>query len=157
MMTEMEIRSKLDEVYAQTLDEVSHITKSNEEAKLVMEKLAELARQRTTMARIDLDVQARNEEKLAEQARQRIETARIELDTKTRDEELQLKKDQAKSEKHGQVVSAILGLGGLATSVASLILTHTWMKRGMKFEETGTYTTKTGGWISTHLRLFKQK
>ena len=61
-----------------------------------------------------------------------------ELDKQTREE--QFKKDQLAE----QIKDRYFKLGiGVAEIVLPLIFYATWMKRGFKFEETGTYTSTT--------------
>lgn len=69
-------------------------------------------------------------------------------------EEQQLKITQNQDGKTDRIISYVLtGAGIIVPVVASWI----WMSRGLQFEETGSFTSRTGNWISNHMRLFKGK
>jgi hypothetical protein len=83
-------------------------------------------------------------EDLAKLYRLRIEETRNEWDFnekyESRDSDIQFKKDQLKE----QVKDRYFRLGVEAASIIlPLIFYAAWMKRGFRFEETGTYTSTT--------------
>lgn len=74
-----------------------------------------------------------------------------ELDRQAREE--QFKKDQLAE----QIKDRYFKLGiGVAEIVLPLIFYATWMKRGFKFEETGTYTSTTFRGLFNRFRLTKK-
>ena len=59
-------------------------------------------------------------------------------------------------EKRDKVLSIIkIAVDGVGI-VLPIWASWTWMARGLQFEKTGTFTSRTGSWMSNHLRLFKK-
>lgn len=48
----------------------------------------------------------------------------------------------------------IVGIAGIVVPVSASCV---WMSRGLKFETTGSYSSRTKGWIRDHFSLFKHK
>ena len=76
------------------------------------------------------------------------------------DEELKLKKreasmkeEQMKESKKDRIIKIVLD--GAAILVPVTVSSY-WMAKGLKFEQNGTFTSRTGQWLSSHLRLFKK-
>lgn len=69
-----------------------------------------------------------------------LKKMQMELDEKYRNEELELKKSQLEEQKKDLKLRAILELLGLGLP---LMFYGIWMKKGFKFEETGTFTSTT--------------
>ena len=118
----------LDREYESTLQAVSQETTGSEEAKWQLQKLSELYKQRLG-----------------------AEQAGTELDLRT--QELELKQTQIEEGKKDRIVKIVLE--GIAVLIPAGISCF-WMSKGLKFEETGTYTSRTGQWLGNHLRLFKK-
>ena len=71
-----------------------------------------------------------------------------------READQELKNLQNQDSKTDRMIGHVLtGAGILIPFVGSWI----WMGRSMKFEETGSFTSRAGQWISNHMRLFKGK
>lgn len=129
------IAMMLDEEYEKTLEAVSQAQTGSEEAKWQLQKLGELHKQRM------------NETKLLD-------------DGILQDEELKLKKrealmkeEQMKESKKDRIIKIVLD--GAAILVPVTVSSY-WMAKGLKFEQNGTFTSRTGQWLSSHLRLFKK-
>ena len=118
----------LDREYESTLQAVSQETTGSEEAKWQLQKLSELYKQRfgAKEARTELGLRAM---------------------------ELELKQTQIEEGKKDRIVKIVLE--GIAVLIPAGISCF-WMSKGLKFEETGTYTSRTGQWLGNHLRLFKK-
>ena len=129
------IVSMLDEEYERTLEAVSRAQTGDEEAKWQLQKLSELHKQRM------------NEQKAADDAYQQME----ELSVKKA--ELQLKEEQAKEGKKDRIIRIVMDGAAILIPVS---VSSYWMAKGLKFESTGTFTSRTGQWLSNHLRLFKK-
>lgn len=127
-MLDATIRKMLDDEYTETLQAISEARTGSEEAKWELQKLTELHKQRM------------NEEQ-------------TERDSYVQFEELELKKKQAKDGKFDRV--AKIALDGAAIVVPCVVSSY-WMGKGLKFEETGSFTSRVGNWVSGHLRLFKK-
>lgn len=118
----------LDREYESTLQAVSLATTGSEEAKWQLQKLSELYKQRLG-----------------------AEQAGTELDLRI--QELELKRTQVEEGKKDRIVKIVLeGITVLIPAGVSCF----WMAKGLKFEETGAFTSRTCQWIGNHLRLFKK-
>lgn len=122
------IEEMLEREYETTLQAVSDATIGSKEAEWQLQKLSELYRQRLGV------VQANN-------------------DLTLRMEELNLKHAQVEENKKDRIVKIVLE--GAAVLVPTCVSCF-WMAKGLKFEETGTFTSRTGQWLSSHLRLFRK-
>ena len=118
----------LDREYETTLQAVSDATSGSEEARWQLQKLSELYKQRLGAMQ-----------------------AKSELDLRT--EELNVKRAQVEESKKDRIVKIVLE--GAAVLVPTCVSCF-WMAKGLKFEETGTFTSRTGQWLSSHLRLFRK-
>lgn len=127
-MLDMDIRQMLDKEYKITLKAVSEAKAGTDEAKWQMQKLIELHKQRM------------NEEQ-------------TDRDTSIRSEELELKREQIKESKADRIVRLIAD--GAAIVVPCVVSSY-WMGKGLKFEETGSFTSRVGNWVSGHFRLFRK-
>ena len=122
-----DIQAMLDEEYERTLEAVSNSTAGSEEAKWGLQKLAELHRQRIA------------ERKASDESFLQVE----ELQLKKAD--VSLKKEQLKEGRKDRWIRIVLdGAAILIPTAASCY----WMSKGLKFEETGSFTSKTGQWLS---------
>lgn len=129
------ITKMLDEEYRKTLEEVSKAKTGSDEAKWALQKLTELHKQ--------IAEDGMNDNKC------RIEMQKLELDER----ETALKEQQAKEGKLWTVIKIVIdGVAIVLPVWASWI----WMSRGLQFEKTGTFTSRTGNWMSNHFRLFKK-
>lgn len=127
-MLDANIRQMLDEEYRNTLRAVSEAQTGSEEAKWQMQKLTELHKQR-------------------------IDEEQTDRDTSFRYEELELKKKQIEEGKFDRVVRLVVD--GAAIIVPCVVSSY-WMGKGLKFEETGSFTSRVGNWVSGHFRIFRK-
>lgn len=125
----MEDLSKmLDQEYEETLRAINLAQAGSEEAKWQLQKLSELHKQRM------------NE----------IQTA---SDYLVRTEELRMKEEQLKDGKKDRIVRYVIDGAAILVPVT---VSSFWMAKGLKFETTGSFTSRTGQWLSNHMRLFKR-
>lgn len=128
-----QIRQALaDEILSQ-LNNLSTLDPGSKEQQTAVENVTKLYRLGLEDAKTDTDYDEKvHRREMDEQHEQN------ELDKQTREE--QFKKDQLAE----QIKDRYFKLGiGVAEIVLPLIFYATWMKRGFKFEETGTYTSTT--------------
>lgn len=130
-----DIATMLDREYEETLKAVSIARTGSEEAKWQLQKLNDLHKQRM------------NEIETIQKA------CRHSDDLYCKEKELQLKEAQMKDSKKDRIIKIVLD--GLAILVPVTVSSY-WMAKGLKFEENGTFTSRTGQWLSNHLRLFKK-
>lgn len=129
------MKRMLEEEYRKTLEEVSQATAGSDEAKWRLQKLTELHKQ--MMEEIQIENKCY------------VETQKLSLDT----QEAAMKEEQAKENRIFTIVKVVID--GIAI-VLPIWASWTWMARGLQFEKTGTFTSRTGNWMSNHLRLFKK-
>ncbi len=129
------MKRMLEEEYERTLAEVSQAKTGSDEAKWALQKLAEFHKQ---MAEDRM-----NDNKCC------VETQKVALEER----ETLFKEQQAKEGKLLNVVKIVID--GVAI-VLPIWASWIWMSRGLQFEKTGTFTSRTGNWMSNHLRLFKK-
>lgn len=138
-MLDNDIRTMLDNEYKETLTTVSRAQAGGEDAKWQLQKLTELHKQR-----------------MAEEQSEResyIQVRELDMKREQNEREIELKKEQLKEGKFDRVVKVVLD--GVAIVVPCAVSSY-WMGKGLKFEETGSFTSRVGNWISGHLRLFKK-
>lgn len=128
-MLDTEIRERLDREYMDTLKAIADVQAGTEEAKWQLQKLAELHKQRM------------NEE----------QTGR---ENYASYEEMELKREQLKDGKFDRIVKVVVD--GVAIVLPCVVSSY-WMGKGLKFEETGSFTSRVGNWVSGHWRLFNKK
>lgn len=129
------MKRMLEEEYERTLAEVSQAKTGSDEAKWALQKLAEFHKQ---MAEDRM-----NDNKCC------VEMQKVALEER----ETLFKEQQAKEGKLLNVVKIVID--GVAI-VLPIWASWIWMSRGLQFEKTGTFTSRTGNWMSNHLRLFKK-
>ncbi len=129
------MKRMLEEEYERTLTEVSQAKTGSDEAKWALQKLAEFHKQ---MAEDRM-----NDNKCC------VEMQKVALEER----ETLFKEQQAKEGKLLNVVKIVID--GVAI-VLPIWASWIWMSRGLQFEKTGTFTSRTGNWMSNHLRLFKK-
>lgn len=129
------MKRMLEEEYERTLAEVSKAKTGSDEAKWALQKLAEFHKQ---MAEDRM-----NDNKCC------VEMQKVALEER----ETLFKEQQAKEGKLLNVVKIVID--GVAI-VLPIWASWIWMSRGLQFEKTGTFTSRTGNWMSNHLRLFKK-
>lgn len=77
-----------------------------------------------------------------------------ERDLGIKESDQKLKERQTKEGKKDRIIGYVLTGAGILIPV---IASGYWMGRGLKFETTGTYTSRTMQWIGNHFKLFKGK
>lgn len=127
-MLDRNIREMLDNEYADTLKAMKDAQAGSEEAKWQLQKLTELHKQRM------------NEEQ-------------TDRDTVVKYDELTLKRTQISEGKKDRW--AKIALEGMIIFVPCVTSSY-WMGKGLKFEETGSFTSRVGNWVSGNMRLFKK-
>ena len=125
----------LDDEYKETLQELSKAKPGSDEAKWQLQKLSELHKQRMNEEKTFNDVYVQSNE--------------VSLKMKESEMKREQMEDGKKDRWHRNVLdwAAILVPAGCSCY---------WMAKGLKFEETGTFTSRVGQWLSNHLRLFKK-
>ena len=122
------IEELLKEQYRQTLVGLSETTFETDEAIWELKKLNELGKQYQLMTQTNSEAAAKKEENI-------------------------LKTKQAKEGRVERWVTIFIN--GAAVFLPILVSSH-WMSKGLRFEESGTFTSKTVNWIGGITRLFKK-
>lgn len=129
------ITQMLDEEYKATLEALSNAEAGSDEAKWQLQKLSELHKQRMNEEKAYNDSLTQTTELSLKQKEHTMKTEQIE----------EAKKDRFNN--NMLEWAAILVPAGCSCY---------WMAKGLKFEETGTFTSRVGQWLGNHLRLFKK-
>lgn len=156
------ISEMLEAEIQKTLKEVAEAETGSERAKQVMLKLDKLHAARIKELEACLKEQQRidagfykNEENQLHTAELEQRARQAEMDIEMKEKELEEKEAELQEAKRGRRWRTLLDLLGIGVPVAASAY---WMKRGLQFEEEGkVYTSRTGQWLSTHLRLFGKK
>lgn len=122
------IEELLKEQYRQTLEGLSETTFETDEAVWELRKLNELGKQYQLMIQTNSEAAEKKEENI-------------------------LKMKQAKEGRVERWVTIFIN--GAAVFLPILVSSH-WMSKGLRFEESGTFTSKTANWIGGISRLFKK-
>lgn len=123
-----ETMSMLDRAYMDTLQAVADAKIDSEEARWQIQKLNELLNQKTTMMQCETE----NTRAVAE---------------------LHMKEKQLKDDWKDRIIKSVIDGAGIILPIA---VSSYWMAKGLHFEEAGTFTSRTGQWVSQHLRLFRK-
>lgn len=138
-MLDADIRQMLDQEYSETLKAVALADSGSDQDKWRLQKLAELHKQRMNEEQADRE--------------RYIQSMELSVKQTQSAKELELKERQLKGDRFDRTAKVVLD--GAAIVVPCAISSY-WMGKGLKFEETGSFTSRVGNWVSSHLRLFKK-
>lgn len=152
----------LDAQIKETLDdlEIARFAR-DDSAKPILEKLKVLHTQQ-------LEIQKLEQQTAQKKQELELELQKFETETAIKIRELELKEKEAKSnqaneeqkleeQKKANVTNAVLGGVTAATGIASILATLHCFKKSMQFEETGSYTNKTGQAVGGLFNLFRRR
>lgn len=151
----------LEEQILGTLEDLEMAKFSSEEnVKPLLEKLKVLYAQKLELEKL------KNNEKAKERELD-LEQQKLETDTAIRIRELELKEESDKKnrdlerrrhheQKRSNTVTAIIGGVTALTGIGGLFATLHCFKKGMIFEQTGSYTSKTGNTVRNLFGLFRR-
>lgn len=156
------IAEMLENEIRKTLKEVSDAQTGSEQAKAALMKLEKLNTERMKELEQGLKDQQRidssylkSEENSIRKAELEQRVKQAEADLEMKQEELNQKQEELKEAKRSRRWRTVLDLCGIGLPIAASAY---WMKRGLQFEEEGkVYSSRTGQWLSQHLRLFGKK
>lgn len=155
-------KEMLDEQIKETLDDLEVARFSDENnVKPILEKLKVLHTQQ-------LEIQKLEQQAVAKRQELELELQKFENETAIKIRELELKEKEAKNnqaneeqklkeQKKSNVTNAVLGGVTAATGVAGILATLHCFKKSMIFEQTGSYTNKTGQAVGGLFNLFRRK
>lgn len=135
----------LEEQIRTTLDDLDLIRLGgdHEAQKALLERLKVLAEERLAIEKFETDTA--------------IKIRELESREKREKKEQELEAEKVKEQKKENVINAVLGSVTAATGLGSIWATLHCFKKGIKFEETGSYTTRTGQSVGSILGLFRRK
>lgn len=134
-MNEKNLRRMLEEECKLTLEDLSAAEAGSDEAETQIRRLKDLHNLYLNQCKMEND-EVRNLDELHLKA-----------------QELQIKEDETKADRKGRIVSYVLTAAGILVPV---IAGGYWMAKGLEFEQTGSYTSKSLRWVQDHLRIFKK-
>lgn len=138
----------LDDMIKTTLEDLDIAKFNNEEQKPLLEKLKTLCAQKK-----ELEDSARDCTKIENDTAIRIKELELKEENEKKTREIEEKK--VEEQKKSNTVNAIIAGVGALTGIASLVVTVFMFKKGLTFEETGSYTTKTIEKIGSLGRIVK--
>ena len=132
-----ELKELLGEVIKTEIGNLADIEPGSEEHSKAIESLTKLYRLKIEEEKNVMEIE---EQIYTREQNKQLEDERLKEQRIAREQEEQFKKDQLTEETKDRYFKygVELGLGAL-----TLLFYHGWMKRGFKFEETGTITSKT--------------
>lgn len=122
------IEKLLEQEYRRTLEGLVNATSETDTATWELKKLSELGKQYQLISQTNAEVASKKEETV-------------------------LKTKQAKESRFEKWATVIINS---AAVLVPAVLSSYWMGKGLHFEETGAFTSKTGNWISGITRLFRK-
>lgn len=127
---EENIKILLEEEIRAEISDLSNLESGSKEKTVAIEDLVKLYRLKIEETKNELDFDEKRERRIME----------TDIEIKNRERDEQLKKEQLAD----QVKERYFRIGiATAEIVLPLIFYASWMRRGFKFEETGTYTSTT--------------
>ena len=162
MDTEKTTGQLLEEQIKKTLSELDDMRVfTDESVKPVLDKLKTLHQQSLDLQKLENDISLRKRELELEMQKFETDTAlKIreaefkEADSKKNHE---LEEEKLKEQKKTNTTNAIIGGATAATGIAGIIATLHCFKKSMQFEETGSYTNKTGQHVGGLFNLFRRR
>lgn len=151
-----EIQKELEEQYLSLLYEVANLREVDETTKWKVERLKLLHDKLQDVAQISLKSEELKDDFIQRNADRELKSIELELrkmEVDLKEEENRLKEKQLKEEKKGRLLTAGVTTVGV---FAPIVATWVWLKKTMKFEETGTFTTRGKNVIGDLFRLFKR-
>lgn len=141
-----ELRSLLDEEIKRQIEDLSSLESGSKEKSVAIEDLAELYKLRIEETKTQLEYEEKRE-------RRSMESDKVDDDARIHAYEEELKRDQLTE----QVKERYFRVGiAAAEIVLPMIFYAFWMRKGFKFEETGTYTSTTFKGLFSRFRPTKK-
>ncbi|MCM1363446.1 MAG: hypothetical protein NC215_00480 [Ruminococcus sp.] len=128
-----EIKNLLEEEIKTEIQGLKSSQTDAKEQKEAMDKLATLHRLYVEECKMESEIEDKREKR-------DMDNRKIEIDDINHINEENLKRDQIKEQRRDRFVK--VGIAG-AELILPLIFYGVWMKRGLKFEETGSFTSAT--------------
>ena len=136
-MLEEQIRTTLEDL------DLARFADNEAERKALLEKLKVLYEQQIAIQKYETDTAIRIRE--------------LESREKREKKEQELEAEKVKEQKKANIVNAVIGGVTAATGIGSIWATLHCFKRGMIFEQTGSYTSNTDRHIGSLFSLFRKK
>lgn len=153
-MLDEQIRKTLEE-----LDDGRYFT--DETAKPILDKLKVLYQQQIETRKLDNEIIMKARELELEQQKMQsdavIKIRDLELKEADQKKNHELEEEKVKQQKKQNAVNAVIGGATAATGIAGIFATLHCFKKSMQFEETGSYTNKTGQHVGSLFNLFKKR
>lgn len=162
MEEKMTTTELLDEQIRKTIEELDDgRIFTDETVKPVLERLRTLCSQKADLQKIETEAFLKNRELDLQQQKNQDDAAirNRELDLKEADQKKthELEEAKAEAQKKANTTQAVIGGVTAATGVAGILATLHCFKKSMIFEETGSYTNKSGQVVGNMFNLFRRK
>ena len=152
----------LDEQIRKTIEELDdQRIFTDETVRPALDKLKTLCTQKAEFQKLETEAFLKNRELDLQQRKIEDDTAiRIrEVDLKAADQKKnnEIEEAKVKEQKKANTTQAVIGGVTAATGVAGILATLHCFKKSMLFEETGSYTNKSGQAVGSLFNLFRRK
>lgn len=159
--TVMTTTEMLDEQIRKTLEELDSGYFTDENAKPVLERLKILHTQQMEARKLEHDIESKNRSLELDQQKLETDTAikirELELKEADQKKKNEIEESKVKEQKKSNVTNAVIGGVTAATGVAGILATLHCFKKSMIFEQTGSYTNKSGQMVGSISNLFKKR
>ena len=146
-----EVKEMLEQQMKSQFDKLNELDVTSEEARAVTTDVVKLynidlehakaeAEDAENALRRENDLEIKERELKLKEDELNLKKAELEKDRETKDHELELKEAELKEAKKRKWIEIVMGTASVAIP---LIAYGHWYRQGMKFEETGTFTSST--------------
>ena len=132
-----ELKELLGEVIKTEIENLTDLEPGSEEHSKAVESLTKLYRLKIEEEKNVMEI---NEQIYTREQNKQLEDERLEEQRKTRELDEKFKKDQLAEETKDRYFKYAVEAG---LGVLTVVFYNCWMKKGFKFEETGSFTSKT--------------
>ncbi len=154
-LLESEIRRTLEELNDQRM------VFTDETVKPVLDKLKVLHQQQLDFQKLKSETELKNRELDLNALKLETDTAirirEVELKEKEQKQAHEIEEQKVKEQKRSNVTQAVVGGVTAATGLAGIAATLHCFKKSMIFEETGSYTNKSGQAVGSLFNLFRKR
>lgn len=139
-----EIRSLLDEVIEAELQNLTSVTFGSAEETTAIRNLAALHKLRIDEMKAQTEADEKRERRMMDSEQRRTELALKEREQAVKDADRTREEAFQRQQVRDQAIDRYVKIGiSAAELVLPLMFYGVWMKKGFRFEETGTYTSAT--------------
>lgn len=138
------------------INELSSMKVDDEQYETIVDRIQTLQKLKLETERVDIDNIKISTQESNNNAMRELEQAKMELERQIKEAEFEISKakleDEANENKKNRLVNVIKTGAEIGLSVGTAVLYYSMYKKGLKFEETGTFCSTM---VKNHLSKFK--